>query len=302
MFEKTSLFLQQHGRESVESAMETMRFSVILCLLLTWQLIFYSFNQRLSLLTFGIAVSTRRQLHGSLKKNHWTPVIIQNSRCAKRVPSLYVNFNFPVGRSLEDIPLLHPAPRMIILLNSIFAGDTKQTLLLFGKLAEHFYPDTPEQIAKVGEPYSYNLLGTPFPWSHSVADVHSRKPVPKWECLFNAQAGGEITRMQFQSRLANLPFKWPLFKNQTVVQSQLYNLLVEQNLQSLEVVSAFPKEKKGNDEGSDYMADVLKKLSHRTKYGSFPAVEFSKVKPRNPSDNRALIHNLFSKEKISSYA
>jgi len=225
-------------------------------------------------------------------------------RIAAATATAYVNFNFPVGSPQSNVQQANPyaqQPRFFVL-----DPSSKETILLFGRLAQEYYPDTPEQSGRQGEPYAYLVQGT----GTSIASrLQPPPPTPKWERLFQNPTGGtdpKISRATFQVRMQELPFLWPLFKNETIVESTIYNVIVEQNLQAIEVAKADADELKAyidNLAGGDpAVAQQIRGALAQFEMGggNLPDLGIRKVRQRSRAQARKVVHEIFGNEELSS--
>jgi len=219
----------------------------------------------------------------------------------------YINFNFPINppsltENSGNIPVVF-SPVIKNPLNTIdLPPDSKDLILLFGRLAEEVYPETLEQSNKKGEGYSWKILGEP----QSIAARINRQVAaiePKWTKIFHNPSSDKIARFQFQARVGRLPFKWPIFVNQTVVESHLYSSLVEQNSQTFETARIDPAgleawllEIAGGDKV--VAASLAKSIAEYERMGHVFGI-IRKIKALNRSATRALLHKLSMNEEVS---
>jgi len=233
-------------------------------------------------------------------------LVLASSLCSKigTFRPAYINYNFPINPpslSPGNIPAVFSPGIKNPLSTLDIPPDTKELILLFGRLAEEVYPETLEQGAVNGEGYSWKIIGEP----QSIVGRINRqnKALPKWTKIFRNPASVKIARFQFQARLSRLPFKWPIWDNQTAVESTAYNLLIEQNSQSFDTVRMDPSSLEGwlqQVSGGDRVvaANLLKSIGEYERLGHTFGV-LRKIKQINRSTTRAFLHKLSMNEEIS---
>uniref|UniRef100_A0A0G4FTG5 EF-hand domain-containing protein n=1 Tax=Chromera velia CCMP2878 TaxID=1169474 RepID=A0A0G4FTG5_9ALVE len=150
-----------------------------------------------------------------------------------KAPAAYINFNFPPGSKRSRLDEIIGESRG----KAIYVdAELRDLMLLFGRLAEDYYPPTPEQSRK-GEPYAMYIQGAP-------SSIQGRlemqtEPSRQWHKLFMSDQGvnqEEVGFTTLKNRLKRLPLRWPVYQNETAVLKPLLNEMMEANSVALEII------------------------------------------------------------------
>ncbi|CRG99578.1 conserved Plasmodium protein, unknown function [Plasmodium relictum] len=99
--------------------------------------------------------------------------------------------------------------------------DLKNIILLFGRIAEHYYPNTVEQFNFYKEPYSKYIY------------TNDSKNSKKWKYVFNNE---KINKNVFYERICELKFKWPINQNENITEYNFYNVVIEKCLNNINII------------------------------------------------------------------
>ncbi|VWU49059.1 conserved protein, unknown function [Hepatocystis sp. ex Piliocolobus tephrosceles] len=92
-------------------------------------------------------------------------------------------------------------------------NDLKNIILLFGRIAEYYYPNTVEQFNLFKEPYSKYI------------HTNYKNNSTKWKQVFNNNV--KINKNIFYKKICQLKFKWPINEDENITEHQFYDLFLE---------------------------------------------------------------------------
>ncbi|SBS84187.1 conserved Plasmodium protein, unknown function [Plasmodium malariae] len=102
--------------------------------------------------------------------------------------------------------------------------DLKNIILLFGRIAEHYYPNTAEQFNLFKEPYSKYIY------------TNENNSSLKWKHVFNNYHNKKIDKNVFYEKICELKFKWPINEDENITEHNFYNLVIEKCLNNIYTV------------------------------------------------------------------
>ncbi|KNG78180.1 hypothetical protein PFMG_04227 [Plasmodium falciparum IGH-CR14] len=121
--------------------------------------------------------------------------------------------------------------------------DLKNIILLFGRIAEPYYPKAVEQFNHFKEPYSkyiytnnrsnYNNNNNNNYYNINI-NSSSNDPSAKWKFIFR-----DIKKMDknmFHERICQLKFKWPINKDENITEYDFYNYIIERCLYNINIM------------------------------------------------------------------
>ncbi|CAG9478618.1 conserved Plasmodium protein, unknown function [Plasmodium vivax] len=137
---------------------------------------------------------------------------IDPSRAEKKIPKCvtFIHFNSPYKKidTREKEYKLN--------------DDLRNIILLFGRIAEPYYPKTAEQFNFYKEPYSKYIHTGENP-SHT-----------KWKHVFKDHQ--TINKNIFHEKICQLKFKWPINQDENIAENNFYNLVIEKCLNNINIV------------------------------------------------------------------
>ncbi|SOV77013.1 conserved Plasmodium protein, unknown function [Plasmodium sp. gorilla clade G3] len=119
--------------------------------------------------------------------------------------------------------------------------DLKNIILLFGRIAEPYYPKAVEQFNHFKEPYSkyiYTNNNRNYNYSNynndNISSSNSNGTFNKWKFIFQ-----DIKKMDkniFHERVCQLKFKWPINKDENITEYDFYNYIIERCLYNINIM------------------------------------------------------------------
>ncbi|ANQ07851.1 Uncharacterized protein PCOAH_00023240 [Plasmodium coatneyi] len=100
--------------------------------------------------------------------------------------------------------------------------DLKNIILLFGRIAEPYYPKTAEQFNFYKEPYSKYI--------HTGENTSNTK----WKHVFKDHK--KINKTIFHEKVCQLKFKWPINEDENITENNFYNFVIEKCLNNINIV------------------------------------------------------------------
>ncbi|CAD2109201.1 hypothetical protein YYG_05054 [Plasmodium vinckei petteri] len=100
--------------------------------------------------------------------------------------------------------------------------DLKNIILLFGRIAEPYYPHTIEQFNNFKEPYSKYIY---------TDNIYNST---KWTNVFKDNE--KINKKQFYQKICQLKFKWPINEDENITEHDFYNLVIERCLNNINII------------------------------------------------------------------
>ncbi|GAW80450.1 hypothetical protein, conserved [Plasmodium gonderi] len=100
--------------------------------------------------------------------------------------------------------------------------DLRNIILLFGRIAEPYYPKTAEQFNFFKEPYSKYI------------HTNENKNSTKWKYIFKDK--NKINKNIFYEKICELKFKWPINEDENITEYNFYNLVIEKCLNNINIV------------------------------------------------------------------
>ncbi|SCP04011.1 conserved Plasmodium protein, unknown function [Plasmodium ovale] len=104
------------------------------------------------------------------------------------------------------------------------SDDLKNIILLFGRIAKHYYPNTVEQFHFFKEPYSKYI--------YTKENINSTK----WKHVFKNNE--IINKNIFYQKICQLKFKWPINQDENITEYNFYNLVIEKCLNNINMVKS----------------------------------------------------------------
>ncbi|CXI72412.1 conserved Plasmodium protein, unknown function [Plasmodium berghei] len=100
--------------------------------------------------------------------------------------------------------------------------DLKNIILLFGRIAEPYYPHTIEQFNNFKEPYSKYIY---------TDNIYNST---KWANVFKDNE--KVNKKQFYQKICQLKFKWPINEDENITEHDFYNLVIERCLNNINII------------------------------------------------------------------
>ncbi|CAA9987657.1 conserved Plasmodium protein, unknown function [Plasmodium knowlesi strain H] len=100
--------------------------------------------------------------------------------------------------------------------------DLKNIILLFGRIAEPYYPKTAEQFNFNKEPYSKYI------------HTGENSSCTKWKYVFKDHK--KINKTIFHEKICQLKFKWPINQDENITENNFYNFVIERCLNNINIV------------------------------------------------------------------
>ncbi|SPJ10441.1 conserved Plasmodium protein, unknown function [Plasmodium sp. DRC-Itaito] len=122
--------------------------------------------------------------------------------------------------------------------------DLKNIILLFGRIAEPYYPKAVEQFNHFKEPYSkyiytnnnnnYNNNNNNYYYNDNINSSSSNDTSNKWKFIF--QDIKKMDKNMFHERVCQLKFKWPINKDENITEYDFYNYIIERCLYNINIM------------------------------------------------------------------
>ncbi|KJP87772.1 hypothetical protein AK88_02528 [Plasmodium fragile] len=100
--------------------------------------------------------------------------------------------------------------------------DLRNIILLFGRIAEPYYPKTAEQFNFYKEPYSKYI------------HTGENPSCTKWKHVFKDHK--KINKNIFHEKICQFKFKWPIDEDENIAENNFYNFVIEKCLNNINIV------------------------------------------------------------------